>query len=306
MNVYNKGVDITADVFVNTCEHDTYAGGRADALTVRFIDSKKLWDAWTPLCGDTIRITEGAADTGEMFVGDIVPENGLFTIFASALPPGARVRKTRAWENFRFLQIAADIAAAHGLTVDAYDVTDRTYTYIRQDDQGDFEFFNRLCVLEGCALAMFGKKMVVYDEQAREGAAAQKTIKIGVDGQFRFSDRSDCTYGAAEIRSGDFYGKFTAPGGDASRILRPRRPIRCASDAEAIRFARGLLRAANKDAYSGHFRRKLTCDFAAASTVNIEVEKAPSWNGKVFVTHARADYVRGISKIFFRRPLEGY
>lgn len=306
MKFYYAGVDITKDVFINRCEHDTYAGGRADTMRIRFVDSKNLWDAWSPQCGDEIRLTEQAADTGAMFIADTLPENGLFTIFATSLPPGAQARQSRVWEDFRFLQIAEDIASRHGLTVKSYGVTDRTYAYIRQDNLSDFEFFNRLCLFESCALAVYDKQMIIYNEQAREGAAAVATIKIGADGHFRYSDASACAYGAAEIRSGDFYGKFTAPNGDASRVLRPSEQIACASSAEAIHFAQGVLRAANKGLRRGDFRRKLTCNFAAGSVVNIENEKAPSWNGKVFVTHTRADYVRGISKIFFRRPLEGY
>ena len=126
MKFYYAGVDITREVFINRCEHDTYAGGRADTLRIRFVDSKNLWDAWAPQSGDEIRLTEQAADTGAMFIADILPENGLFTIFATSLPPGAQARQSRVWEDFRFLQIAEDIAARHGLTVKTYEVTDRT------------------------------------------------------------------------------------------------------------------------------------------------------------------------------------
>ncbi len=129
MKFYYAGVDITKDVFINRCEHDTYAGGRADTMRIRFVDSKNLWDAWSPQCGDEIRLTEQAADTGAMFIADTLPENGLFTIFATSLPPGAQARQSRVWEDFRFLQIAEDIASRHGLTVKSYGVTDRTYAY---------------------------------------------------------------------------------------------------------------------------------------------------------------------------------
>ena len=204
MKFYYAGVDITKDVFINRCEHDTYAGGRADTMRIRFVDSKNLWDAWSPQCGDEIRLTEQAADTGAMFIADTLPENGLFTIFATSLPPGAQARRSRVWEDFRFLQIAEDIAARHGLTVKTYEVTDRTYAYIRQHNLSDFELLNRLCLFESCALAVYDKQMIIYNEQAREGAAAVATIKIGADGHFRYSDASACAYGAAEIRSGDF------------------------------------------------------------------------------------------------------
>ena len=306
MTLYYNGVDITADVYINRCEHTTYATGRADTLRIRFVDSKNLWDTWGVQRGDRIRYTNGAADTGEMFITDILPENGLYTLFATALPLDADEKKTRAWEDFRFLQIAEDIAGAHGLTVDAYSVTDRVYSYIRQENESDISFFYRLCVLEGCGLAVYDGKLVVYDEQTREQQAATMTIKIGLDGKFRFDDNSASAYGAAEVRAGDFFGRFDVPGAMTSAVLRPAFPIMCASNAEAIRFARGILRNANKGAVSGDFVRKLTTGFAAGSVVNLENVREPSWNGKMFITKTRADYVRGESKIFFRRPLEGY
>lgn len=306
MNIYYNGVDITGDVFINRCEHTTYAGGQADSLFIRFVDSKNLWDTWGVQLGDSIRFTDSSADTGTMFITDIIPENGLYTLFATALPLDASGRKTRAWEDFRLLQIAEDIAGEHGLTVDAYSVTDQTYSYIRQENEDDLAFFSRLCMLEGCAVAIYDGKMVVYNEQAREAEAAVMTIKIGLDGVFRFDDHSAGAYGAAEIRSGDFFGRFDAPGAVSAAVLRPSAPIMCASDAEAIRFAKGLLRAANKGLSSGSFVRELTTEFAAGSLVTLENVREPSWNGKMFVTKTRSDFVRGQTKIFFRRPLEGY
>ena len=99
---------------------------------------------------------------------------------------------------------------------------------------------------------------------------------------------------------------FYADNGRTGRVLRPRQPIECVSNEEALRFARGILRDANKNAYTGNFRRQLTCDYAAGSVVEIENAKASKWNGRVFITRTRMDYVKGETKIFFRKPLEGY
>lgn len=303
--IYN-GADITKSVFINRCEHETYAEKRADSLMIRFVDSGNRWNAWQPKSGDTIRYRDGAADTGVMHVSRIVPSNGLITFYATTMPPTGDTVKSRAWENIRLLKIGEDIAAEHGLRFQSYGVTDRVYAYIRQDNRSDFDFLQARCLLEGCAMVVYDGKLVIYDERTRESARATTRIKIGDDGRFEFSDRSGESYSSAEIASGEYFGAFYANDVTTGRVLRPRQPIECASNEEALRFARGILRDANKNAYTGSFRRKLTRDYAAGSVVEIENTKASRWNGRVFITRTRMDYVKGEIKIFFRRPTEGY
>lgn len=303
--IYN-GVDITPRVFINRCEHETFAEKRADRLLIRFVDSGNRWNAWQPKSGDTIRYQNKAADTGVMHITRVSPANGLITFCASAMPPTGEIVKNRAWENIRLLKIGEDIAAEHGLKFQSYGVTDRVYSYIRQDNQSDFDFLQMRCLLEGCAMVVYNGRLVIYDEQARESERATTRIKIGADGVFEFSDRSGEAYSSAEISSGEYAGVFYADNVRTGRVLRPRQPIECVSNEEALRFARGILRDANKNAYTGNFRRQLTCDYAAGSVVEIENAKASKWNGRVFITRTRMDYVKGEIKIFFRKPLEGY
>lgn len=306
MKLYYNEVDITKEVYINRCEHDTYAEKRADRLKIRFTDNRNLWNSWGPQTGDTIRYTNGAADTGKMYITQIQPQNGLITFTATSLPSTAGTKKSRVWEGFRLLEIGEDIAAEHGLTFESYGVTDRVYTYIKQANITDFEFLQYRCMLEGCAMIVYNGKLVMYDEQARESEAATKTIKIGEGGVYEYTDRSALSYGSVEFTFGDYSGVYYDSSANADRVLHPKTDIECTSNAEALRYARGILRDANKNAYTGWFRRKLTCDFAAGSVVNIETEKASAWDGKVLITHTRADYARGESKFFFRKPLEGY
>jgi hypothetical protein len=51
---------------------------------------------------------------------------------------------------------------------------------------------------------------------------------------------------------------------------------------------------------------RLASEFAAGSVVTIETEGAGSYNGQAFISHLRLDYVRERSRVFFRKPLEGY
>ena len=306
MKLYYEGVDIAGKISINRCEHETYAEKRSDQLLLRFNDAAGLWNFWKPARGEKVRLVDGADDTGVMYVTSIRPENGLFTLRAMSMPLSGENVNSRAWENVRLLQIGQAIAIKHGLKFKTYNVTDRMYPYIKQERQTDFEFLHRICQLEGCAMIIYDETLIIYDEHQMESKATDDTITIGADGRFTYFDDSARSYGSAEIVSGAFKGSYSDKNANTDRILRPKSAIECASNSEAARFARGLLRAANKNAHTGHFRRTLTRGLAAASVINIKTEKASNWNGKIFITRTRHDFLTGETKIFFRKPLEGY
>lgn len=306
MKLYYEGVDITASVSVKRCEHETFSERRSDRLSVCFNDAKSLWDKWKPMQGQKVRIVEGGSDTGVMYITGIMPENGLFTLRAMSMPLSGETVNSRSWEDVRLHQIGATIAAAHGIKFQSYKVTDRLYSYLQQAMETDFEFLHRLCQLEGCAMVIYDETLIIYDEHQMEMEAASATIKIGVDGRFSYSDDYAQAYGSAEIVCGAYCGTYKDPRVNTGRILRPKKQIFCSSNGEAGRFARGLLRQANKNARTGSFVQKLTPGIAAASVINIKTDKASNWDGKVFVTRVRHEYVTGETKVFFRRPLEGY
>ena len=78
------------------------------------------------------------------------------------------------------------------------------------------------------------------------------------------------------------------------------------SNAEAARFAKGLLRNANKYGHTGQFSKALLTGYAAASLLQLKTEKASAWNGPVFVYKVRHDFVGNKSTLYFRDLLEGY
>ena len=306
MKLYYEGVDIAGKIAINRCEHETYAEKRSDQLLLRFNDADGLWNFWNPVRGEKVRLVDGADDTGIMYVTSIQPENGLYSLRAMSMPLSGENINSRSWEDVRLLQLGQDIATKHGLKFKVYNVTDHRYSYIKQERQTDFEFLHRRCQLEGCAMLIYDGALIMYDEHQMEAAKAADTIKIGADGCFTYTDDTAQSYGTAEIVSGSFRGTYSDKNANTGRLLKPKEAIECTSNTEAARFARGLLRAANKNALSGSFRRSLTRGVAAASVINIETEKASSWNGKVFITRTRHDFLTGESKIFFRKPLEGY
>lgn len=301
---YN-GVDITDSVSINRCFHDMYAADRSDTLQIRLNDTDNLWDSWAPAAGDEIQVDYGPIGTGVMFVTEAIPQNGIFDISAQSAPKSGFVPQHKAWQKVRLLQIGAEIAARNGLSFASYGVDDRLYSYLLQNDVGDFQFLNRRARLEGCAVLIYNRTLILYSEAYMEAVEPTETLHITIDGDYRYQDKRAYLYGACIVENGIYTGQFNA-GNGASRVLRPEDIGNIGSNAEAHRFAKNLLRYANKKCRGGFVRSNVLTGYAAASMINLQNDRAPSWDGAVFIDHIRNDYGHGQSKIFFRRPLEGY
>lgn len=300
-----KGTDITTSVSINRCWHDMYAAGRSDTLLLRVNDVDNLWDNWAPAVGDEIQVDYGTIGTGVMFVTAAKPRNGKYNIEAQSAPATGFEARDKSWQKVRLLQLGQEIAGRNGLSFESYGVTDYLYEYLLQSNESDFRFLHRRAQLEGCAFLVYNKKLVLYDEAYMEAQAAQEALEVTVDGDYDYADRRENLYGSCLIENGLYTGQFDA-GNGVNRVLKPAPDFYVGSSAEAARYARGLLRASNKDCLRGYVHTRIMPGYAAASTVRLDNVRAPSWNGTVFLDHVRNDYGQGKSKVFFRRPLEGY
>ena len=245
MKILYEGVDIYPDVSVHRCYHDMYAEKQSDELLLKLNDTRELWDSWNPKKGDTIAIEDGAAKTGKMFVESVVPESGIITLRAYSVPQSAKDKRSKSWEKVKFLQLAQEIAGRHGLTLETYGITDQTYDYIEQNNLADFAFFQNRCTLEGAAFLVYDGKLVVYDEAYMESQQPVDTITITPANDFEYRDEGANAYGSAEAVNGGLTGTFAAPNG-GDKVLRRILPFRMTDQSEADRFAKGLLRDANK------------------------------------------------------------
>lgn len=305
IQVTYNGVDITNDISINRCYHDMYAAGQSDTLHLRVNDTKHLWDSWGPADGDEIRVDYGTISTGTMFVSKAVPQNGVYDIAAQAAPKSGFEVQHKAWNQVRLLQLAAEIAERNGLEFSSYGVTDRLYSYILQDGVSDFAFLNYRAMLESCAFQVYDKRLVLYSEPYMESIAPTETMHISIDGEYKYQGQQSELYGSCIVENGLHSGSFAVDNGSA-RLYRPKTSGGAGSDTEAKRFAEGFLRAVNKRCFTGFVRSRILPGYAAGSTIELLNDRAPSWDGTVFLDHIRNDYGRGQSKIFFRKPLEGY
>lgn len=305
IQIFYKGVEITESVSINRCWHDMYASGQSDTLFLRANDTERIWDAWAPAVGDEIRVQYGAIGTGVMFVSGAIPKNGTYDITAQAAPPSGFEKQHKAWQKVRLLQLGREIAERNGLEFSSYGVSDVLYDYILQDGEGDFAFLHRRAVLEGCAVLIYDKKLVLYDERYMEAQTPTEVLEVSLDTDYKYIDKRGELFGSCVVSGGVYSGSFDA-GNGAARIYRPEGFGIVGSSEEAERFAKNLLRGKNKDCYGGYVYSRIMPGYAAASMAELVNVRAPSWDGAVFLHHIRNDYGKGKSKIFFRKPLEGY
>lgn len=299
-----QGEDITKYVSINKCIHDMYAEGRADSLYLWVNDLSGVWSQWQPQKGELIAATYGAISTGKMYIYECKPHNGRYLIKATALPPTYAEKHNKAWQKVRFLQIAQDVASRHGLTLKSYDVTDYTYDYVLQNNQDDFSFLSWRATLEGCAVIVCDGQLILYDQAKREAPGTEPLYFLELSPQidYEYRDRSADMYGSCVVERGAYSGSYDAGNGQ-SAVLRPTEPIYLTSNAEAERFAKNLLRNANKRCMTGYVRGQVMTGYAAGSAVVFKNTNTATWDGNAFLTHIRNDYGDCVSKLFFRKPL---
>lgn len=306
MKVIYEGVDIYPEISVNYCVHEMYAEGQADSVEIRLNDTRFLWDGWDPKEGETLTVSKEAATTGTMWITSAKPENGLFTLRASSVPKAAiHTRVDKAWENVHLSQIASDIAGKYGLSFEEYGVEDVFYPYLRQQNTSDLVFLREQGIFESCSVLVFDQKLVLFNEPFLEKEAPKGSLKIEAKRDFEYTDDSGKNYQICKVQSGVYKGEFWDQTVQEERTLYPKRNIYVTSNGEATRYAKGILRFANKKNRYGILYQPFLPDYSAGSTVHLETTGYLSWDGSVFITRLRHDYVEKTSKVFFRRLLEG-
>lgn len=307
MNIIYNDVDITNSVQTTTAQITDNAGGKPDSLTVVFSDTDGLWSKWKPAKNDTVRITHNGFDTGTLFVDELWQRSGSFEIKALSIPQTSKSAHTQGWEKVRLLEIATEIATRHGLTLQSFEITNHLYERVDQQEIADFAFLADFCMLEGYALKINNRSVVIYSESFEEQKPVNPNISVVGNGSINdadFRNKSTDTYQKCIVRSNDpsyIEGEFSDP-----NIFGPtiKRDLYATNQAEAIRWARGVLRSYNKLMVTGSMAINLNTNYAAGTSLN--VQDIGLFDGKYFIHALVHDFINNKTKLTLRKPLEGY
>jgi phage protein D len=309
MNIVYNGTDITDSVHTTTLQITDNAGGAPDSLAVSFSDTEGLWSKWAPAKNDTLRVLDNGFDTGLMYVDQLSQSAGIFGIKALSIPQTSKTARSQGWEKVRLLEIATEIAARYGFALQTYGVVNHLYERVDQQETADFAFLADLCTLEGYALKINNQSLVIYSESMQEQVAVDFNLSVlgvgGINGSFGFSDKSTDIYQKCIVRSqslgGYIEGEYSASG-----ILGPtvKRTIYATNQAEANRWAKGILRSYNKHMITGSLSINLNTNYAAGT--NISIEDVGMFDGKYFIHRLIHDLINNQTSLTLRKPLEGY
>lgn len=271
-----QGVNITTDIsrMVLSIGYVDELGGRSGELEVELEDRDQRWQgAWFPQQGDVVSLLIGYAGElllpcGDFQVDDLELEGPPDVFHLRCLPawitPALRTRNSLGYENQTLLQIAATVAARHGMTVvGAPNQIDISYLRITQKQETDLEFLRRVAVEHDYDFTVRGAQLVFYSRASLEAQPAVLTLYRNAVERFSFVAKTHRIYKQAQTSYFDPQSKqlYTQTAqadpavatGDMLKVV-----ARCENGQQAFERASAALHEAN--------RLLVTCRLAAPGT----------------------------------------
>ena len=301
LRVFINGKDITESISVGACLYEMHAEGEADSLAITFTDTKNQWDKWKPSPeGDTVQITDGALDSGKMFLDAIKPENGKYKLTAYSTPKSAFSIQSRSFDGLSLPQLANKIAQENKLSVKLYDVPETRFKYAQQKGQNDLAFLQSMCKRAGVSFLIFDESLCLYGEKHIEKKEPAKTITLSANDKFTVTTDRHETYSKVELRNGTLTGTASDSNVKTGKIYRETVQAAWADQADANAEAEAKLRQLNKAGKRAELTMSTQRELAAGSVINLE---CTGWSGKAFIYRIRQDLLNKTSRIWVREPL---
>lgn len=290
MELKYNDTDITDMTRVRRVEVTQYLCDHLDTMTISFDNKTELWTGWAPQIGDKIRVTEGYADSGDLYVISIRPEGDAMILECAAVKK-VHAGHVHKWEKISFKQILKHLADDNGLTVEYFDVDDQKYNGAIQSGENDYKFINELCRLEGCVYVInSGIIKVISNEYIKSLSTVDFTLETNTG---RLYDND--FYTGCEVTDGTIVGKAGNDKGDVA-FLQTKKKLE--NIGEANRFATNMLDYYNRGCKGGNaMADSLITELMPGSKIKLTCDY---WTEQpVVISRVRHDYLKEKTKIWF-------
>jgi len=317
-----QGVNITADIsrMVLSISYVDELGGRAGDLEVELEDREKRWQgAWFPQQGDGVSLLIGYGGEqllpcGDFQVDDLELQGPPDVFHLRCLPawitPSLRTRNSLGYENQTLPQIAATVAARHGMSVvGAPAALDVSYLRVTQKQETDLEFLHRIAREHDYDFTVRGTQLVFYARAALEAQPAALTLQRKDVVRFSFISKTHRVYRQAQVSYFDPYGKrlYTqtvqaipaVAAGDTLKLA-----ARCENGQQALERAGAALHEANRLLVTGHLVAPGTTLLVAGN--NVDLSGWGAMDGTYLIERARHHLSRAtgyLTEVDVRRVL---
>lgn len=301
LRVYYNRQEITERIQVTGCLCEMHAEGEPDSLQLAFADTKKQWADWKPSAqGDTVRITDGALDTGELFIDALQPADGRYRLHAYSVPKSAYTIKSRSFGSLGLPQLARKIAGDNKLSLKLCDVPETRTAYSQQRGKSDLAFLQEACARSSVSFLVYNGTLCLYGERAMENRDPAKTLTPTARDTFSVTDDRQAAYATCELRNGRYTGSARDSAVTTGKAYRETVQAAWAGQAEANAAAAARLRQLNKRCKRAKLEMGLQRQLAAGSVVALGCK---GWSGKAFVYRIRHDLLNKRSTLWLREPL---
>jgi hypothetical protein len=305
MKLVFNDTDISGSVQFAGCIYTDCVSSRADNVEIRFADPNELWRIWVPKKGDLFEVSSGTLRSGKMYVTDCHALDHSFVLRGAATPPASLAAASESWENIRFSELVARLASQIGMSADCAGVPDTIFARVDRSAMTVPGLLSSLCLLNSFGLKAFDGKFIFINEKVHEQSSPVASFGSG-----QYSSPAFMTSDAGLMREsvvkhlGDdgktILGRWEDVAISGGTIVQT---IAVASQGEAQRYAKGLLRWANRNETTGSVTVDEATGLAAGNVVGIN--GFGGFSANYYIDRAVHDLVGRKVCLNLRQPIRG-
>lgn len=308
------GKDVTRDLapYLLEINYEDVLSGEADTLEIMLWDSNRLFIGdYFPTLSDTLSVSltkqnwqdDSNLDLGTFEIDEVQAAfpPSTFKIKAVSISQNSELRQhdeSKAWENLKLSELAAQVAADSGVELFFQASYDPEIKRAEQGEQSRLAFLEKICADNYLALKVDDGKLIIFDESELDKQSPVATIERDTSNILRFSAKKTLQeiYKSAQVsyKHGDkdelFQGSFDS-GAEKGKVLKINKKVE--DKAAAERLAKNSLRDKNKK--ETEVRLELVGSFEYLAGNVVELKGFGKFDGNYLIERARHKVGSGYS-----------